>query len=169
MNEKNSPVSGSLSSIYGEEYYGVWEYSFGGKLSNRGVEYDLIGVTPGSHGMHSTNARAPFYMTSRKYGIYVDTLRLGHYAFAKQGKTSFGFQGSSLSWYFIYGPSYADLMQKHNQLAGAAFVPPDWALGTAWWRDDDNKFLGEYDRVAKAANHIDRRKYRSDCQPLAVL
>jgi len=40
-------------------------------------------------------------------------------------------------------------MQKHNQLAGSAFVPPDWALGTAWWRDDDNKFLGEYDRVAK--------------------
>jgi len=133
----------------GEEYYGVWEYSFGGKLSNRGVEYDLIGVTPGAHGMHSTNARAPFYMTSRKYGIYVDTLRLGRYAFAKQGKTRFGFHDSSLSWYFIYGPSYADLMHKHNQLAGAAFVPPDWALGTAWWRDDDHKFLGEYDKVAK--------------------
>ena len=104
MNEKNTSVRESFLD-YGEEYYGVWEYSFGGKLSNRGVEYDLIGVTPGSHGMHSTNARAPFYMTSRKYGIYVDTLRLGHYAFAKQGKTSFGFQGSSLSWYFIYGPS----------------------------------------------------------------
>jgi alpha-glucosidase (family GH31 glycosyl hydrolase) len=133
----------------GEEYYGVWEYAFKDKLSNRGVEYDLIGVAPGAHGMHSTNARAPFYMTSRNYGIYVDTLRLGRYAFAKGGRTEFGFEGDSLTWYFLHGSDYAEIMSAHNRLAGPAFVPPDWALGTAWWRDDDYKFFGKIDPATR--------------------
>jgi len=133
----------------GEEYYGVWEYAFGEKLSNRGAEYDLIGVKPGAHGMHSTNARAPFYMTSKGYGIYVDTVRLGRYAFAKKGQTRFEFEGKNLTWYFIPGKDYAALMQAHNQLAGSAFVPPDWALGTAWWRDDDYRHIGKTDQMLK--------------------
>lgn len=145
----------------GEEYYGVWEFAFGDKLSNRGVEYDLIGVTPGAHGMHSTNARAPFYMTSRSYAIYVDTLRLGRYAFAIDGKTRFEFDGHSLTYYLMHGKSYAALMQSHNDLAGSAFVPPDWALGTAWWRDDDYKHLGKIDPLTREPANTAQKNVQS--------
>ena len=29
-----------------------------------------------------------------------------------------------------------EVMQRFNNVAGGAFVPPDWAMGTTWWRDD---------------------------------
>jgi alpha-glucosidase (family GH31 glycosyl hydrolase) len=32
-------------------------------------------------------------------------------------------------------------MQGYNDIAGGAFMPPDWSLGTIWWRDDAHQNL----------------------------
>src|SRR4051794_4905507 len=79
----------------GERNYGVWEYSYwgtGGALDNRGAtNRDTIGASNPPQGSGDPSARAPFYWTSRKYGIYADTLALGRYTIGVAGQTSFNF------------------------------------------------------------------------------
>ncbi len=123
---------------YGEHYYGIWEYPQGGNIDNRGADRDLLGFGNTPHTNYA-NARAPFYVTSDKYGIYAKSLAKGHYTVAVNSKTSFDFDEGSLEYYVIYGPSYEEIFSTYNQLAGPARMPPDWAFDSIWWRDDDHR------------------------------
>jgi len=137
----------------GEHYYGIWEMSQGGAIDNRGADADLLGFSR-VYPTFWANARAPYYITSGKYGVYVDTVALGHYSVAKGGKTSFDFDEEQLKYYVIYGPSYGEIMNEFNQLAGPAWMPPDWAFDSIWWRNadkldlDTHWDLGDMDRPA---------------------
>jgi alpha-glucosidase (family GH31 glycosyl hydrolase) len=121
----------------GEHYYGIWEHPFGGNIDDRGADQDFRGLGNQRY-VHHASARAPFYMTSKRYGIYVESLALGHYSIAQAGKTSFAFKESQLKYDIIYGPSCADILNRYNAMAGPAFMPPLWAFGTIWWRDDEH-------------------------------
>jgi len=129
----------------GEHYYGIWERPQGGHIDNRGADEDLIGF----RGEPDDNARAPYYVTSGKYGIYVDTVSLGHYSIAKNGTTSFDFNEGHLTYNVIYGPSYGEILNSYNKLAGPAWMPPDWAFDSIWWRDNEYSDMGHYDVLAK--------------------
>jgi alpha-D-xyloside xylohydrolase len=124
----------------GEHYYGIWEQPFGGHLDNRGADRDFLGMGNERY-VHHASARAPFYMTSNRYGIYVESLAQAHYAIAQAGKTTFGFKDAHLTYDIIYGPSYADILNRYNAIAGPAFMPPTWAFGSIWWRDDQHEDL----------------------------
>lgn len=134
---KNGEASGIREEFadQGEHYYGIWEMPFGGNLDNRGADHDFLGMRR-YPGVNYSSARAPFYATSRKYGIYVETTGKGHYTVALAGKTSFSFFDHQLRYDIIYGPTYADILQRYNTLAGPPFLPPLWAFGSIWWRDD---------------------------------
>jgi alpha-glucosidase (family GH31 glycosyl hydrolase) len=124
----------------GEHYYGIWEYPFGGNIDNRGADRAFRGIR-NMPAVNLSNARAPFYITSGKYGIYVESTALGHYKIAVGGKTSFSFQDAQLKYDILYGPTYAGILNRYNALAGPAFMPPTWALGSIWWRDDHHADL----------------------------
>jgi alpha-D-xyloside xylohydrolase len=124
----------------GEHYYGIWEYPFGGNIDDRGADHDFRGMGNERY-VHHASARAPFYVTSRKYGMYVQSLAAGHFSVAQAGKTSFTFQDSQLKYNIIYGPRYSDVLGRYNAIAGPAFAPPLWAFGTIWWRDDEHEDL----------------------------
>ena len=79
----------------GEHYYGVWEYPYGGHIDNRGADADFLGIG-NARDVHHASARAPFYVTSRRYGVYVESLAQGHYAIAQAGKTVFSFKVAEL-------------------------------------------------------------------------
>jgi len=124
----------------GEHYYGIWEYPFGGNIDNRGADWDFLGMRK-MPGVNYSSARAPFYVTSGKYGIYVETTAKGHYTIAKAGKTGFSFQDTQLKYDIIYGPSFAEVLNLYNAMAGPSIMPPAWAFSTIWWRDDHHEDL----------------------------
>ncbi len=154
----------------GEHYYGIWEYNAEG-IDNRGLDQDFIGLRPVGWQLRSgprrggrrngprrgprgpgqavnwSSARAPFYVTSGHYGIYVESEAQGHYKLAVNSKTSFSFHDSKLKYDIIYGPTYADVFQRYNAMAGPAFFPPDWAFGSYWWRDDHHSDLRGVDNA----------------------
>ena len=124
----------------GEHVYGLWEYPFGGSLDNRGAEATFSG--PGRQpDVNCASASAPFYVTSHGYGVYAATSAPGSCRVAVAGRTGFRFRDARLQYYLLYGPSYAGVMRRYNELAGPAFVPPTWSLGSLWWRDDYHKGL----------------------------
>ena len=133
----------------GESLYGLFEaawprraagglYASDRGLDNRGVEADLLGnqMHRSLDGMRYSSARAPFYMTSGGYGIYTQSVWKGQYKLAIDRRTSFEFDDAELAYFVIYGPSYAEILSRYNDLAGPSRMPPDWALGPIWWRDD---------------------------------
>jgi len=124
----------------GEHYYGIWEYPFGGNIDNRGADRDFTGFQH-MPDVNFANARAPFYMTSNKYAIYVESVAQGHFSIAQAGKTSFSFKEPQLTYDIIYGPDYANLLNRYNLLAGPPVMPPTWAFGSIWWRDDHHEDL----------------------------
>ena len=140
----------------GEHYYGVWEYPFGGHIDNRGADANFLGLGNQRY-VHHASARAPFYVTSRRYGIYVESLAQGHYAIAQVGKTVFSFKDSQLKYDIIYGPSYVDVFNRYNALAGPAIMPPTWAFGSIWWRDDEHDDLRDvHNAQEKVMDDADR-------------
>ena len=145
----------------GEHYYGIWEYPYGGHIDNRGADANFLGLGNTPY-VHHSSARAPFYVTSRRYGIYVQTLAQGHFAVAQAGKTTFSFKDAELKYDIIYGPGYADILKRYNEMAGPAFMPPVWAFGTIWWRDDEHDDLRDvHNAQEKVINDADRlRKLR---------
>ena len=124
----------------GEHYYGIWEMPFGGNIDNRGADHDFLGIRHQTD-VNYSSARAPFYVTSRKYGIYVETTGQGHYSVAQAGKTSFNFHDTQLKYDIIYGPTYAEVFARYNAIAGPAVMPPLWAFSSIWWRDDEHDDL----------------------------
>jgi alpha-glucosidase (family GH31 glycosyl hydrolase) len=146
----------------GEHIYGLLEVAWprkarGGALAfdrgldNRGVEADLAGnrMHRWLDGMRYSSARAPFYMTSGGYGIYVRSAGKARYALAVDGHTRFEFDDTELAYFVIYGPSCAEILHRYNDLAGPSRMPPDWALGPIWWRDDPHEDL----RDAEGGHH----------------
>jgi alpha-D-xyloside xylohydrolase len=145
----------------GEHYYGIWEYPFEGAIDNRNADDDFLGLRR-LPDVNYASARAPFYLTSRKYAIYVESTARGHYAVARESRTSFTFAGNNLTYDIIYGPSYADMLQRYNVLGGASLMPPTWAFDSIWWRDDHHHDLRDVtDAQEKVIDDADRlRKLR---------
>ncbi len=129
----------------GEHNYGLWEYSYygtGGALDNRGADNQpLLGLSGPPVGSGDPSGRAPFYVTSGKYGVYADTVALGSATIAVKGRTSLAFDTPALTYNIIYGPSYAQVLARYNELAGGSLMPPLWAFDPIWWRDDHHADL----------------------------
>lgn len=104
----------------------------------------VIGKTGASHGP------VPFYVSTRGYGVYVDTARvpLVHVArltakdqteressgagpTGKQPEVVFELQGNSrgVEVYVFAGPTLREAVQRYNLFSGGGAVPPLWGLG----------------------------------------
>lgn len=125
---------------HGEHYYGLLEYPFAGAIDNRGLNREMIGYEHAA-GTNYANARAPFYVTDAGYGIYTETTALGRYQVAVGGQTRVQFDEPDMTYYIMAG-SPKKVLQSYAEVAGAPFLPPDWALGTCVWRDDHHNDLG---------------------------
>src|SRR5205823_5299604 len=91
--------------------------------------------------LNYSSGRAPFFMTSRKYAVYVDSQARAHVRVAVDGVTDFTFDEAHLRYDVIYGPDYADMHSRYVGLAGPAAMPPIWALDSMWWKDEEHRDL----------------------------
>jgi alpha-glucosidase (family GH31 glycosyl hydrolase) len=122
----------------GEEIIGGFECPVGPTLSSRNFSHAMAGPLTVPSILNFSSAKAPFYLTTRHYGIYAETDALGTVTFAQGGNTSFSFNASPLIYDIIYGTTYADIMSGFNSRSGGALLPPLWAFDSIWWKDDDH-------------------------------
>jgi len=81
----------------------------------------------------TTSVYAPFYLSSRNYGLFVKTDWPGVYDFAATdpGKIAIEFEGPSLELKVYTAAQPAAIIQAHALDAGPPFLPPKWAF-TPW-------------------------------------
>lgn len=73
----------------------------------------------------------PFFMSSAGYGIYFDNTYKTEFDFGTEAANCYSFSapGGEMIYYFIYGPTYKQIISRYMDLTGKPIMPPAWALG----------------------------------------
>lgn len=87
---------------------------------------------------------APFYQSSRGYGLAVAGTTFGVFDLAKSDPRTIAFrfetgttpESRRLVFSLFVGPDYATILDEYTRLTGRPFVPPDWAFLHWRWRDE---------------------------------
>ncbi|MFY9152097.1 MAG: TIM-barrel domain-containing protein, partial [Prolixibacteraceae bacterium] len=78
----------------------------------------------------------PFFMSSAGYGIFFDNTFKTEFDFGTEDKNYYSFSapGGEMIYYFIFGPTYKQIIGRYMELTGKPIMPPAWALGFAQCR-----------------------------------
>ena len=86
---------------------------------------------------------APFFQSSRGYGLAVAGTTFGLFDLAKSDARTVSFrfetgttaESRRLLFHFFVGPEYETILDEYTSLVGRPIVPPDWAFLHWRWRD----------------------------------
>ena len=71
----------------------------------------------------------PFFMSSRRYGIFFDNSWRTTFDFSHRDSYTFEADGGAMVYYIIAGEDYKDILRQYVALTGKPVMPPRWALG----------------------------------------
>src|ERR1700722_9471257 len=92
----------------------------------------------------------PFYLSSRGYGLLVNTPAKVEFEIATERvqQLQFSAAGESLDYYLFYGPDPKDVLSKYTALSGRATAVPAWSFGlwlsTSFTTQYDEKTVNEF-------------------------
>lgn len=128
---EGSVVEQAMALAEDEHFFGLGEKTF--PLDRRGAKIvnwntDHYGYLPGSDPIYKS---IPFFLSTRGYGIFFDnsyrtTFDLGS---SSPEHYSFKAEGGDLNYYFIYGPSFKEILAHYTRLTGRPPLPPRWSFG----------------------------------------
>lgn len=118
-----------------EFFYGLGDKT--GHLNKKGYHYKTWNTDDPSPQVESYEAlykAVPFFITLKKekaYGIFFDNTYETHFDMGKENSKYyyFGADKGVLNYYFIYGPSVVEVMNKYTYLTGTTPIPQLWTLG----------------------------------------
>lgn len=73
----------------------------------------------------------PFYLTNRGYGVFVNHPELVSFEIGseKVNRVQFSVPGEQLDYFFIYGPTPKEVLERYTALTGRPALPPAWSFG----------------------------------------
>jgi alpha-glucosidase (family GH31 glycosyl hydrolase) len=117
-----------------------WAPDLKSAMDLRGQKVEMI-VKP------TTSIYAPFYLSSRGYGVFVKGTWPGYFDFASSDpqRVRIEFEGSSLEFKVYFSEDPMELVREHAIDAGPPVLPPKW-MYTPWrWRDEHSQLPEYYD------------------------
>lgn len=117
-----------------------WKPGITTTMDLRGQKVDMI-VKP------TTAVYAPFYLSSKGYGLAVKSTWPGHFDFCAStpDQVQVSFEGPSLECRFYMNDNPAEIVKAHAMEVGPPVLPPKWTF-TPWrWRDDHANEANYYD------------------------
>ena len=112
-----------------EEIYGLGERFDGVCRKGRAVDFynkDAIGTTS-----PRTYVNIPFYMSTRKYGLFLNSSAPTEWEIGTLDSSALGFSvlDSQMDYFVMYGESPADILKSYCNLTGFSKLPPLWSFG----------------------------------------
>jgi len=73
----------------------------------------------------------PFFMSSRGFGVFVNSTWRHVFDMGATSDKWFGFAGEQghLDYFIINGPSYAEILDRYTDITGKPYIPPAWSFG----------------------------------------
>jgi alpha-glucosidase (family GH31 glycosyl hydrolase) len=86
------------------------------------------------NGERGTLTPVPFFMSTKGYGIFVDTTYAVTFHMADQSPDLYSFEVNTnkLNYFLIYGPSFKEILKSYTDITGKPPLPPKWAFG--YWQ-----------------------------------
>ena len=141
-----------------EDFYGLGEKF--SRLNKKGQEtlcwhFDALGTSS-----QKSYKNIPFFMSTKGYGIYLNTLakskyELGNYYFKA---AQFIASDNELDFYFIKGNDLKSLLNSYTDLTGKAALPPKWTFGIWMSR---NSYSSE-EEIKTIANKLREEEFPCD-------
>ncbi|WP_368099979.1 alpha-xylosidase, partial [Bifidobacterium adolescentis] len=159
-------VSEQLDLGVGEKIYGLGE-RFTNFIKN-GQTVDIWNEDGGT-GTEQAYKNIPFYLSNKKYGLFVDNP--GKVSFEvgseKVSRVQFSVPGEEMSYSVIGGEDLKSILNTYTDLTGKAPLVPDWSYGlwlsTSFTTDYDEKTVLEFvDGMAK--RNIPLSVFHFDCR-----
>ena len=159
-------VSEQLDLGVGEKIYGLGE-RFTNFIKN-GQTVDIWNEDGGT-GTEQAYNNIPFYLSNKKYGLFVDNP--GKVSFEvgseKVSRVQFSVPGEEMSYSVIGGEDLKSILNTYTDLTGKAPLVPDWSYGlwlsTSFTTDYDEKTVLEFvDGMAK--RNIPLSVFHFDCR-----
>lgn len=114
-----------------EHFFGLGEKA--GPLDRRGRQYKMWNsdkpcYAPNEDPLYKS---IPFFISNYRYGVFFDNTYKTEFKFGTEQQDQFSFEapGGELTWYFIAGQDYKQIIEQYIQLTGQPIMPPKWALG----------------------------------------
>jgi alpha-glucosidase (family GH31 glycosyl hydrolase) len=71
----------------------------------------------------------PFYLSSRGYGIFLNSTFPNSFSFGNNGRYEFSIAGGRMDFFVILGPGFRQIMDLYTQLTGRPRFPPKAVFG----------------------------------------
>ncbi len=114
-----------------EEFFGLGEKN--GSINRRGKSFKMWNSDKPCYGINEDPLykSIPFFMSSYGYGIFFDNTYKSEFKMGSESEDYYSFEapGGQMTYYFIYGPTYKQILKGYIQLTGKPIMPPSWALG----------------------------------------
>jgi len=114
-----------------EEFFGLGEKN--GSINRRGKSFKMWNSDKPCYGVNEDPLykSIPFFMSSYGYGIFFDNTYKSEFKMGSESEDYYSFEapGGQMTYYFIYGPTYKQILKGYVQLTGKPIMPPSWALG----------------------------------------
>ena len=109
-------------------------YGFGEKFSEfakRGQQVAIWNVDTGTSTSQRAYKNVPFCLSTRGYGIFVNTLYKTEWDLGSTSSVAYTFtsQDPELDIFFFYGPELSRILELFTDLTGKPFMPPKWFFG----------------------------------------
>lgn len=119
-----------------EHFFGLGEKT--GKLDRRGETYKMWNSDKPCYSTveDPLYKSIPFFMSSYRYGIFLDNTYKTEFKFGTESRDYYSFEAPNgeMIYYFIFGKDYKEIMTQYVGLTGKPIMPPRWALGFAQCR-----------------------------------
>ncbi|BBJ27297.1 alpha-xylosidase [Athalassotoga saccharophila] len=112
---------------------GEYVYGLGERFTNfvkNGQVIDMWNADAGTNSEQSYK-NIPFYLTNKKYGVFVNNPGMISYEIASErvSKVQFSVNGESIDYLLIVGESIKEVLEKYTYLTGKPALPPAWSFG----------------------------------------
>ncbi|MBN1360850.1 MAG: hypothetical protein JW993_09670, partial [Sedimentisphaerales bacterium] len=140
---ENEYFTGLMERVVDGRQQASWAPGIEAAMDLRGQKVDMI-LKP------TTSVYAPFYLSSRGYGVFVKTDWPGVFDFCVDDpqRVKIEFEGPSLELKVYASDQPAELVCDHALEAGPPFLPPKWLYAPWRWRDEHRIRSEYYDGTA---------------------
>jgi alpha-D-xyloside xylohydrolase len=109
-------------------------YGFGEKystLDKRGQMINLWHANATGNTWQLSYKNVPFFMSSRGFGLFINSAYPIRYHLGDLSHTRYSLhlQHNLLDYYFIYGPTYKQILPRYTSITGQPGLPPLWSFG----------------------------------------
>jgi alpha-D-xyloside xylohydrolase len=137
---KDEYFTGLMERVVDGPQQASWAPGLKESMNLRGQKVEML-VKP------TTSVYAPFYLSSRGYGLFVKTDWPGFYDFGASvpDQVKIEFEGPSLEVKIYTAAQPATIVSAHALDAGPPFLPPKWMYRPWRWRDEHTQRTTYYD------------------------